>query len=92
MPIEVRRKAETLGAPGRRWLDCLGDVVAELERDWDVVVGAMLSGGSDSYLAEAATADGGRAVLKLGLHVARTARGRRVGVETLDVAEAIVSA
>jgi streptomycin 6-kinase len=67
VPVEVRRTAEARGAEGRRWLADLGAVVAELERAWDVVVGAALRGGSDSYVAEATTGDGQPAILKVAL-------------------------
>ncbi|HWM11085.1 MAG TPA: aminoglycoside phosphotransferase family protein [Solirubrobacteraceae bacterium] len=67
VPAEVRRKAAAQGAPGRRWLDGLGAVVADLERAWDVVVGATLQGGSDAYVAEATAGDGRRAILKVAL-------------------------
>jgi len=42
-------------------------VVTGLEREWDVVVGATLRGGSDSYVAEATTGDGQPAILKVAL-------------------------
>ncbi len=45
----------------------LGELVAELERDWDLEVGLTLSGGSESYVAEATTGDGQSAVLKVAL-------------------------
>ena len=67
VPVEVRRKAEARGEPGRRWLGALADVVAGLERDWDVMVGSSLPGGSDAYVAKATTSDGERAILKLAL-------------------------
>jgi hypothetical protein len=40
VPTEVRQKAAAQGAEGRRWLRRLGEVVGELERDWDLEVGA----------------------------------------------------
>ena len=67
VPAEVRDKALAAGARGRRWLADLADLVAGLERDWCVVVGATLSGGSDAYVAEATAADGRAAILKLAL-------------------------
>jgi hypothetical protein len=42
----MRQKAAARGAQGTRWLRGLGDVIEQLEHDWDVVVGAALHGGS----------------------------------------------
>jgi streptomycin 6-kinase len=67
VPREVRQKAEWLGAGGARWLARLPEVIGELESDWQVVVGATLRGGSDSYVAEAMTNAGEPAVLKVRL-------------------------
>lgn len=67
VPVEVRHKAAARGEQGRRWLANLRRVVAGLEREWDVVVGATLRGGSDSYVAEATTGDGQAAILKVAL-------------------------
>lgn len=64
-PSDARAKAALRGAEGARWLRDLGGTIEGLERDWGVVVGAALAGGSDSYVAEARTHDGEDAVLKL---------------------------
>jgi streptomycin 6-kinase len=48
-------------------LDALGALLTELERDWEITVGATLSGGTASYVAEATTADGVAAVVKLAM-------------------------
>jgi streptomycin 6-kinase len=48
-----------------RWVHGLTDLIAGLEREWDVAVGPAFPGGSMAYVAEAQTADGTRAVLKL---------------------------
>jgi hypothetical protein len=58
----VRAKATLQGVAGARWLRDLGQAIEGLERDWGVVVGAALGGGSDSYVAEARTEDGEDAV------------------------------
>jgi streptomycin 6-kinase len=67
VPPEVRQKAESLGAAGARWLARLPDMIGELESDWQIVVGATLRGGSDSYVAEAMTNAVEPAVIKVGL-------------------------
>lgn len=67
VPAEVRQKAAAGGAEGARWLRWLGAAIESLERDWGVVVGPTLRGGSDAYVAEATTRDGALAVLKLAL-------------------------
>ncbi len=63
----MRRKARALGAEGRRWLDELGDVVAELETEWGLHVGAAIVGGSGGFVANAVTVDGADAVLKVAI-------------------------
>jgi len=65
VPEDVHQKAIARGAEGRRWMNSLGHLIDELERDWGVIVGYTLYGGSESYLAAAKTASGGDAVIKL---------------------------
>jgi streptomycin 6-kinase len=55
------------GAAGLRWLRELPDLIRELESEWDIVVGYPLDGGSASYVAEASTQDGSKAVIRLAL-------------------------
>ncbi|MGH3105367.1 MAG: hypothetical protein ACRDN6_14850 [Gaiellaceae bacterium] len=43
----VRRKAATQRGVGLRWLENLGDLVEELERDWEVTVGSTLREAGD---------------------------------------------
>ncbi len=66
-PEPVRLRAEAAGAEGVAWLQGLGALVDELERDWGLAVGATLHGGTGSYVAEATTRDGDPAILKLGM-------------------------
>ena len=56
-----------LGAPGRAWLAGLPDLLAGLEADWSLIVGAGLDGARASYVAEAVTHDGTPAVLKVSI-------------------------
>lgn len=65
VPEAVRQKAMARGVEGRRWLDRLGHLIDELERDWGVTVGPALHGGSESYVAAVRTDAGGDAVIKL---------------------------
>ena len=65
VPETVRQKAMTRGAEGQRWLDHLGSLIRELERDWGVTVGPTLSGGSESYVAAARTSSGDDVVVKI---------------------------
>jgi streptomycin 6-kinase len=67
VPTAVRQKAAAQGAEGTRWLRGLGGAIAQLEHDWQVVVGATLSGGSESYVAAATTADGAQAIIKIAI-------------------------
>jgi len=67
VPGAVLQKAAALGAAGTRWLSRLGGVVEQLERDWDVVVGATVHGGSESYVATATTRDGTDVIVKIAI-------------------------
>jgi len=67
VPNEVRQKARAQGAEGIRWLNRLGDVIDQLERDWEVTVGATLYGGSESYVAAARTSGGAEGVIKIAI-------------------------
>jgi streptomycin 6-kinase len=61
----VRQKAVALGVEGDNWLRSLPDVLADLESEWNVLVGQPLPGGSEAYVAAATTHDGSEAVIKL---------------------------
>lgn len=87
VPEIVRRKAATHGAIGLRWLRNLESLVAELERDWGLEVGSTLLGGTDAYVAEATTRDGGRAVLKLGIPAVEEGWGFTNEIRTLRAAD-----
>lgn len=63
VPAVVRNKALVAGAGA--WLDELPGLVAELERNWGLVVGRPFAGATEAFVAEAALADGTDAVLKL---------------------------
>ncbi len=67
MPAAVRRKAEAVGPEGERWLDELPAFVAALEQEWGIRVGEPRTGGSGGYVAEAVTADGEAAILKVAI-------------------------
>ncbi len=45
----------------------LPDFVRDLEHDWQITVGATLNGGSEALVAHATTADGGAAIVKIGV-------------------------
>jgi streptomycin 6-kinase len=53
-----------LGAAGYSWLASLPELIASLEADWSVTVGAALAGGNTAYVAEAIARDGTPVVLK----------------------------
>lgn len=61
----VRLKAESLGELGRAWLAGLAEQVAELERRWGIEVGASAPKASEAFVAEAVTAEGRPAMLKI---------------------------
>lgn len=63
VPPVVRNKAVAAGA--ERWLAALPGLVAELEADWAIAVGAPYADPTEAYVASATMADGTPAVLKL---------------------------
>ena len=65
VPDPVRRKARFEGPECGRWLDDLGDLITDLEREWDITVGETLTGGTASVVTAATRADGSPAVVKL---------------------------
>jgi streptomycin 6-kinase len=63
VPPAVAAKARVAGAED--WLAGLPDLVAGLERDWGITTGRVYPDASEAVVAEAVTADGTPAVLKL---------------------------
>jgi streptomycin 6-kinase len=67
LPERVSVAVAALGLAGQRWLAGLPQLVCSLEADWTVTCGTALEGGNAAYMAEAVTADGQLAVLKIAL-------------------------
>lgn len=67
LPAEVRNKLVRQGADGARWMNELAGFVGELEHDWNIEVGAVFGGGSEALVAQATRADGGHAIIKIGI-------------------------
>jgi streptomycin 6-kinase len=63
VPEVVRQKAFAVGADA--WLDDLPLLVAALEQEWSIAVGAAYSDSTEAFVAEAICQDGAPAVLKL---------------------------
>jgi streptomycin 6-kinase len=63
----VRLRAESLGDDGRRWLEELPGVVAELEVRWTIRLDRSLSGGTAAFVASGWRSDGVPVVLKIGV-------------------------
>jgi streptomycin 6-kinase len=63
----VRLRAESLGGDGRRWLEHLPAVVAEIEARWGISLDRSLSGGTAAFVASGLTSDGVPVVLKIGV-------------------------
>ena len=61
----VRLRAESLGDDGRRWLEELPGVVAELAARWKVSLDRSLAGGTAAFVASGRSADGSPVVLKV---------------------------
>lgn len=67
VPGFVRQRVLHLGQRGKQWLAELPDVIALLERRWEITVGQALTGGTGSYVARARTAAGSDAILKIAI-------------------------
>jgi streptomycin 6-kinase len=67
VPDKVRRRVLHLGTRGEQWLADLPGVIDFLERAWSITAGQALEGGTGSYVAEARTAEGGDAILKIAI-------------------------
>jgi streptomycin 6-kinase len=63
VPEVVRAKARAAGA--HSWLASLPALVEAIERDWGIRTGRVYDGGTEALVAEAVTADGTPAVLKV---------------------------
>jgi streptomycin 6-kinase len=60
-------RAEAQGESGLQWIASLDQRVLHLETQWQMQVGEVLTGGSESLVAHVLLADGRAAVLKIGL-------------------------
>jgi streptomycin 6-kinase len=67
LPAEVQSTLVYRGADGARWLSELPEFVRDLEQEWNITVGAVVNGGSEALVAHATTADGGDAIVKIGV-------------------------
>lgn len=63
VPAVVRNKALAVGA--EKWLENLPQLVADIEREWSITVGAPYPDPTEAFVARATMADGTPAVLKL---------------------------
>jgi streptomycin 6-kinase len=65
LPHMVHAKTTLLGEAGARWLAELPELIATLEQRWSIEVGPANQDATEAFVAEARTADGQGAVLKL---------------------------
>ncbi|MDQ0463093.1 streptomycin 6-kinase [Caulobacter ginsengisoli] len=65
IPDIVRRRAVSRGPAGEAWLTALPGLVRDLAEEWDLELGATLTGGTEGLVVAASLADGLPAVLKL---------------------------
>ena len=63
IPELVRNEAQLVGAHG--WLEGLPGLIADLEEEWEISVGAPYADATEAYVARATRSDGTPAVLKL---------------------------
>jgi len=67
IPIEVQSKLNILGEKGTLWLTNLNTTVQKIRTSWNLELGNILQGGSDSLVIEAITNRGKLAVLKISI-------------------------
>ena len=67
LPERVTAAVAALGLAGQHWIAGLPELISSLEADWAVTCGTALEGGNTAYVAEAVTAGGQLAVLKIAL-------------------------
>ena len=63
----TQARVASLGDVGAQWVARLPDILSDLAARWSITIGDPLPGGSASYVALAATADGQEAVVKVAL-------------------------
>jgi streptomycin 6-kinase len=85
VPDVVRQKALAVGADA--WLDDLPLLVAELEQEWGIAVGAAYGDSTEAYVAKANCEDGTPAVLKLLVPRSSDAAGNEITVLRLTDGE-----
>jgi streptomycin 6-kinase len=88
VPEVVRQKAFAVGADV--WLDDLPLLVAKLEQEWGIAVGAVYSNSTEAFVAEAMCEDGTPAVLKLLVPRSDDAAENEITVLRLSAGEACV--
>jgi streptomycin 6-kinase len=67
IPDKVRRKAVALGEAGVAWLAGLDGLICDPATEWHLSIDQTLSGGTESFVAKARTAEGQDAVLKIAI-------------------------
>jgi streptomycin 6-kinase len=67
VPELVRQRAMANGAAGRRWLDNLPLVVADLAEEWGLEIGPSFRGGTAAFVAAATERSGRACVLKVAM-------------------------
>ncbi len=78
LPVAVVSKAKVAGAAW--WIDELADLVASLEHEWSIVVGAVYPDSTEAYVTQVTTHDGQAAVLKLIVPRTGDVAGREIAV------------
>ena len=67
VPELARQRALANGDAGRRWLDGLSDIVADLATRWDLAIGTPFTGGTAAFVVEATDGSGRACVLKVAM-------------------------
>jgi streptomycin 6-kinase len=81
----VENTISLCGEVGREWLESLPSVIAQLEKDWDIIVGRHFLNLSYNYVANAALLNGKAAVLKIALPLNKPEIGSEAAyLKTLD--------
>lgn len=65
LPEAVRSRACAMGPDGEAWLEHLDGLIDSVASDWQLTVGAAMSGGTHAFVAPAEDACGGKYILKI---------------------------
>jgi streptomycin 6-kinase len=67
IPREVLLKAQAMGDDGITWLSSLDTMISDIEKEWEIIVGEAIPGGTHAFVAKARNPEGNQCIFKLAL-------------------------